>query len=258
MQYQDRIDALLNGRCKDDLAEPEKEIYNSLYKASLLDPRLPDIMFGTSVEALIGSKIASKLDSMSNEEFSASPFVYEWLDQFKSKSIYKITNNEKIKSGKTLGRRETEKQILDYVYGIVSMASHFEGELADNSKYFDIDFDINSQDDKIMAEEMKVNGLVYAKKLLEENEYYPDCGYDELIILLGEQCMLGAYILTKLYSNNSSKKLMNRLIKYTSNVYLKDEKMDLIIAGGIADLIASAREFFQDCIRYGEKVATSL
>lgn len=79
-QYEKRILLLLNGRQKEQLAENERKIYDILVRASMYDPRRPDVGFGSKEMVEKGFEIGAKLDKMSEKEFMINSYVLEWID----------------------------------------------------------------------------------------------------------------------------------------------------------------------------------
>lgn len=79
-QYEKRIMFLLNGRQKEQLTESERKTYDILVRASMYDPRRPDVGFGTKEMVEKGFEIGAKLDTLSDEQFLTDPYVLEWID----------------------------------------------------------------------------------------------------------------------------------------------------------------------------------
>lgn len=79
-QYEKRILLLLNGGQKEQLAEDERKIYDILVRASMYDPRRPDVGFGTKEMVEKGYEISARLDTFNDEQFMTDPYVLEWID----------------------------------------------------------------------------------------------------------------------------------------------------------------------------------
>ena len=79
-QYEKRILLLLNGRQKEQLTRVERKTYDILIRASMYDPRRPDVGFGTKEMVEKGYEISVKLDALSDEQFLFDPYVLKWID----------------------------------------------------------------------------------------------------------------------------------------------------------------------------------
>ena len=76
----------------------DKDIQAKLLKASMYDPRKSDVYFGTKEAASRAEQIAHELNEMTTDEFMESNYPYEWLEELKGASIYKITSPSILKS----------------------------------------------------------------------------------------------------------------------------------------------------------------
>lgn len=81
--YDKKIALLMNGRDASAVNKAEQVILQKLQTARYVDPRHLEVYFGLEEEAEIGVAIASKLESMSKEQFMVSSYPYEWLDELK-------------------------------------------------------------------------------------------------------------------------------------------------------------------------------
>lgn len=79
-QYEKRIMLLLNGRQKEQLAEDERKNYDILVRASMYDPRRPDVGFGSKEMVEKGYEISARLDALGNKQFLIDPYILEWID----------------------------------------------------------------------------------------------------------------------------------------------------------------------------------
>lgn len=77
-QYSTRIDYLMKSDKKEEDKIKEKEIL--LHNASI-DPRLPNIFYGTEEKARKSLRIAHRLQALSDEEFLTNPYVLDWSNK---------------------------------------------------------------------------------------------------------------------------------------------------------------------------------
>lgn len=151
----------------------------------------------------------------------------------------------------------TEQQFEDFVFQVVIMASHSGGEemRSANSKYFKINFEICVEDDKKMEQGLKKHLDSYMEAFIERVGIIRDSWDPSFVVLTAEQCMLGAYILTKLGNEDRISKLGNRIVENVTAQLFDDQDLDIMVAGRETDIIKEARDLYDYCGEFGEKVA---
>lgn len=81
-------------------ATRDKIIQDKLFRALMYDPRKSDIYFGSQEAAEKAEQIAHKLHAMTTDEFLASDYPYNWLDELAGAQILKVTNPGVLKETK--------------------------------------------------------------------------------------------------------------------------------------------------------------
>lgn len=260
-EIRDQYDAyrlsLLNGRDENELDTLEKETLVKLEQASQLDPRLPGVMFLLVGEALRGVLVAKTLDEMTDDEFSTSPRVFGWVDDFKGSSIFRVVNKEAVDAIGVVDEKDYEQQIFDWVHELVinSLRSeNYSGKKGE--RYFLTGFEINIEDDFEMASEIRGYGRNYVDKLIAQECATSDYWGGDTALLIAECSMLGAYVLTKLGYGKKITDFRKRVFKTITEGFLKDDRLDFIVAIGGASFAELATPLYTHCASFGKNLAS--
>ena len=96
--YDRRVDILLAGRITEaELNADEKVILKKIERARFADPRYKNIFFEAKEFAIIGEKIADKLNTLTDEKFLSRDNAYDWLDELVGAGINKVINPDILK-----------------------------------------------------------------------------------------------------------------------------------------------------------------
>lgn len=147
----------------------------------------------------------------------------------------------------------SRKEFEDFVFNIAIDSSpvDFQSPKSDRSKYFDTSFQISLEDQKSMHTALKDHLSRYVDNFIEREGIlrgYWDPGY---ITLVATQTMLATFMLAKFGMEDLSVKMSKRILKNATSSLFNDHSIDLIVAGGIADLLEAADDLYQFSVDVG-------
>lgn len=258
-QYQDRVSFLLGGRSESQLNTAEKLVLSQLALASQMDPRIGSVMFLTIGDALQGVLTANKLDKLTDEQFQVDSYVCEWINKFRGKSVFKITNEEAINALGSINEKEFGEQIATWILELVLNSLRTENYSGiTGEKYFLTDFEIDPKDDFEMVSELRNHGRKFVDRLIAQECTTSDYWGGDTVLLIAECGMLGAYVLTKLGYSGKINELRRKVFKAVTESFLKDENLDFTAAIGGAEFAKLATPLYTHCTDFGENLACLL